>query len=503
MHVPKDELEGNEKRPSLETVLGDLLDFEKLKYCSGCGICTAICPMAKLLPEFYNPRILLHNIPRGDEKVLKSPQLWLCAWCYHCYRRCPQNLNLPEIFQIVRRFAVECGYMEGFHRALEIIRKNIPLPVSCSYVCFHPERVIKNRQIVSEAIQQAVLNYTPENTEDASVIQSNENKVAIIGSGPAGLSAAHDLAKKGYSVTVFEALPLPGGMLRRCIPKYRLPKKLIDFDIMRLTDLGVEIKTNMPIGGKLNVKTLLEQGYDAIFVATGAHEDQNLTIEGKELSGVFNALDFLEKTNKKDVKLLNRVSVIGGGNVAVDSARTALRLGAKEVTILYRRSSEEIPASPWELKEAEKEGIKIEFLVAPKRILGENGKVTKIECVKMALGEQDVTGRRQPVPVEGSEFVIETDTVILAIGQFPNTVFLPKTVEITKQKTIATNPFTLETSSPSIFAGGDAALGSATLMEAILAGKQAAFSIDYYLRGLPLGPLEVVDKVFGVEKGGF
>jgi len=129
MHVPKDELEGNEKRPSLETVLGDLLDFEKLKYCNGCGICTAICPMAKLLPEFYNPRILLHNIPRGDDKILKSPQLWLCAWCYHCYRRCPQNLNLPEIFQIVRRFAVECGYMEGFHRALEVIRKNIPLPV--------------------------------------------------------------------------------------------------------------------------------------------------------------------------------------------------------------------------------------------------------------------------------------------------------------------------------------------------------------------------------------
>ena len=304
-------------------------------------------------------------------------------------------------------------------------------------------------------------------------------------------------------MTVFEALPLPGGMLRRCIPKYRLPKKLIDFDIMRLTDLGVEIKTNMPIGEKLNIKTLLEQGYDAIFVATGAHEDQNLTIEGKELGGVFNALDFLEKTNKKDVKLLNRVSVIGGGNVAVDSAITASRLGAKEVTILYRRSAEEIPASPWELKEAEKEGVKIEFLVAPKRILGENGKVTKIECVKIALGEQDATGRRQPVPIEGSEFVIETDAVILAIGQFPNTVFLPKTVEITKQKTIATNPFTLETSTPSIFAGGDAALGSATLMEAILAGKQAAFSIDYYLRGLPLEPLEIVDKVFGVEKGGF
>jgi NADH-quinone oxidoreductase subunit F len=501
-HGSKDELQGNETCPRLETVLGELLDFDKLKYCNGCGICTASCPMAKLLPEYYNPRILLHSLASGDDKILKSPQLWLCAWCYNCYRRCPQNLNLPEIFQAVRRFAVECGYMEGFHKALEIIRDNIPLPVSCCYVCFHPERVIKNRQIVKDAIQQAVLAYDPKKAKETSCIPTYQ-KVAIIGSGPAGLSAAHDLAKKGHSVTVFEALPLPGGMLRRCIPKYRLPKKLVDFDIMRIKALGVEIKTNMAIGGSLNVKKLLEEGYDAIFVATGAHEDQSFSIQGKKLNGVFNALDFLEKANTKDVKLLNKVSVIGGGNVAVDSARTALRLGAKKVTILYRRSAEEIPASPWELKEAEKEGVKIKFLVAPKRILGENGKVTKIECVKIELGEQDITGRRRPVPLQGSEFTVATDAVILAIGQFPNTVFLPKTVEITKQRTIATDPFTLETSSPSIFAGGDAALGSATLMEAILAGKQAAFSIDCYLRGIHLDPLDIFEKVFGKENGGF
>jgi NADPH-dependent glutamate synthase beta subunit-like oxidoreductase len=495
--VPADESQERKKNPSLAKALGDLLDFEKLKYCNECGICTASCPIAKILPEHYNPRILLHNLPLGDDKILKSPELWLCAWCYHCYRRCPQSLNLPEIFQAVRRFAVESGYLEGFYKALEIIRKNIPLTASCCHVCFHPERAIKNKQLLKDALQHTIFTHEAKKKKKIPSTPHNQGKVAIIGSGPAGLSAAHDLAKKGYSVMIFEALPSPGGMLRRCIPKYRLSNKLVDFDIMCITDLGVKIKTNTPIGGRLNVKKLLEKGYDAIFVATGAQEDKKFSIEGNELSGVFHALDFLEKANQKKVEPLNRVSIIGGGNVAIDSAITARRLGAKEVTIFYRRSKDEMPASPWEIEEAKSEGVKIEFLVAPKRILGETGKVNMIECSKMELGEQDITGRRRPVPVDGSEFMVETDTVIIAIGQFPNTVFLQKTVEITKQRTIATNPFSLETSSPSIFAGGDAVLGSATLIEAILTGKQAAFSIDYYLRGIPLDPLEIAEKAFG------
>lgn len=496
-HGVADEPQEHEKKMCLEKVLVDLLDFEKLKYCNGCGICTASCPVAKILPEHYNPRILLHSIPIGNDKILKSPELWLCAWCYHCYRRCPQQLNLPEIFNAIRKFAVKCGYLEGFYKALEIIRENIPLMVSCCYVCFHPERVIKNQQLVANAIQDAIITHETKKKRKNPVSLPDQKRVAIIGSGPAGLSAAHDLAKKGYGVTIFEALSSPGGMLRRCIPKYRLPKKLVDFDIMCITDLGVEIKTNMPIGGSLDVKKLFEKGYDAIFVATGAQEDQKFKIEGDELSGVFHALDFLEKANQKKVDPLNRVSIIGGGNVAVDSARTARKLGAKDVTIFYRRSKDEIPANPWELEEAEREGVKIEFLVTPKRILGEKGKVTTIECTKTELGEQDRTGRRRPIPVEASEFLIETDTVIIATGQFPNTVFLPETVEITKKRTIETDPFTLETSSPNIFAGGDAVLGAGTLIEAILTGKQAAFSIDYHLRGIPLDPLEVAEKAFG------
>jgi NADPH-dependent glutamate synthase beta subunit-like oxidoreductase len=481
--------------PSLENALDHILEFEKLKYCFECGICTASCPVAELLPDNYNPRMLLHNLPHGDEKLLKSAELWLCAWCYRCYRRCPQGLELPEIFQAVRRFAVERGYMEGFVKALEVVREKIPLAASCCYVCFHPERVIASKKVVTAAIQHALLDYGSEVTKP--FVPLHIEKVAIIGSGPAGLSAAHDLAKKGYSVTVFEKSSSAGGLLRRCIPDYRIPKKIVDFDVKHITDLGVKIKTNVAIGKNLTIKKLLQQGYNAVFVATGAHEEMTLGINGEELNGVFPALEFLENANKKKVELPDKVSVIGGGNVAVDSARTALRFGAKEVTILYRRSKEEMPASPWEIKEAEEEGIKIEFLAAPKRILGKDGCVTGIECVKMELGEPDETGRRCPFPIQSSEFIEQVGTVIIAVGHFPRTVFLPEMVEITEKRTIAVDPFTLETSSAGIFAGGDAASGPATLMEAILAGKHAATSIDCYLRGVSLEPLSVVEKVVG------
>jgi NADPH-dependent glutamate synthase beta subunit-like oxidoreductase len=483
--------------PNLKKTLNNILDFEKLKYCFECGICTASCPVAELLPENYNPRILLHNLPLGDDKLLNSAELWLCAWCYRCYRRCPQGLVLPEIFQTVRRFAVKYGYMEGFTKALEVVGEYIPLPASCCYVCFHPERVIADKQSVKEAIQHAILNHGVKDTKEKSLVHLNGEKVAIIGSGPAGLSAAHYLAKKGYSVTVFEKASSTGGLLRRCIPDYRIPKEIIDLDIKRITDLGVKIKTNMAIDESLTIKKLLQQGYNAVFVATGANEEMKLGINGEELKGVVQALEFLENANKKKVELTNKVTVIGGGNVAVDSARTALRFGAKEVTILYRRSKEEMPASPWEIKEAEEEGIKIEFLAAPKTIIGENGRVTGIECVKMELGEPDETGRRCPIPIQGSEFIKPTGTVIIAVGHFPNTIFLPEMVEITEKRTIAVDPITLETDFSGIFAGGDAVLGPATLMEAILAGKHAATSIDSYLSGVSLDAISVVEKVVG------
>jgi heterodisulfide reductase subunit A len=233
------------------------------------------------------------------------------------------------------------------------------------------------------------------------------------------------------------------------------------------------------------METLL-QDYDAVFVATGATKERALDIEGEELTGVFYALDFLEKANLKKVNVSGKVLVIGGGDVAVDCARTALKVGAKQATILYRRSKEEMPANLWEVNEAEKEGVKIEFLVAPKRIIGKKGRVAGIECVKNELSELDDSGRRRPVAIADSEFEIDANYIIIAIGQYPNTVFLPESVDVTKNHTVAINPFTLETTSPCVFAGGDAANGPATLMEAILAGKQAAITIDNYLQSLSL-----------------
>ena len=465
----------------MDNALEHILDFKKLKFCFECGICTATCPVEKLVPEYYNPRILLHSLSIGDKEILKSPELWLCAWCYRCYRRCPQNLNLPEIFQTVRRLAVELGYLEGFYKALSILQEKIPLLASTCHVCFHPERVIKNKQIVKNAIQYASLTDEFVKKKKRYFTTTNQNKVAIIGSGPAGLSTAKNLAIKGYSVTVFEASASPGGMLRRCIPEYRLPRKSINFDIDMMRDYGIEFKTNMVIFKNLYFKKLVKE-YDEVFKATGSYHERILKIQGNELDGIVYALDFLEKANSKKAKVTDKVAVIGGGNVAVDSAITALRLGAKDVIILYRRTEEDMPAGLWEIKEAKEEGIKIEVLVAPNRIIGKKGKVTGIECVRMDLGKIDYTGRKRPIPIKDSEFVIEAETIIIAIGQSPSTDFLPKTVKISEKSTISVDPFSLKTSSYGIFAGGDVISGSASIMEAIAAVKQAAKSIDSYLR---------------------
>jgi NADPH-dependent glutamate synthase beta subunit-like oxidoreductase len=417
--------------------------------------------------------------------------MWLCAWCGRCYSRCPQKINLPEIFQQLREFAVEHGYTKGFYQALRLIRENIPLPASCCYVCFHPNRAIRNDQSVNQIIQDVVLDYEADKKNFQPVTEHKKGRVAIVGSGPAGLSAAQFLAQKGYDVTVFEEGSLSGGMLRTCIPEYRLPKKVVDFEINCIKKLGVDITKNLEIGKKLKMGHLFFD-YDAVFVATGAHKEKVLDVEGEELEGVFYALDFLEKANLGEIEVSGKVLVVGGGDVAIDCARTTLRLGAKQAGVLYRRSRDEMPANLWEVKEAEKEGVKIEFLVTPKKIIGKNGRVVGIECVKNELSEMDDSGRKRPVVIEGSEFEIETNYIVIAAGQFPNTAFLPETVDVTNDHKVAVNPFTLETSSPCVFAGGDAANGPATLMEAVLAGKQAAITIDCYLQSLSLNLSKII-----------
>jgi NADPH-dependent glutamate synthase beta subunit-like oxidoreductase len=319
-----------------------------------------------------------------------------------------------------------------------------------------------------------------------SVAKPRKEKVAIAGSGPAGLNAAYHLARWGYQVTIFEALPVAGGMLAVGIPEYRLPRNVLQADIGFITSLGVEIKVNTPVGSHLPMDDLFQQGYQAVLLAIGAHRGLKLGIEGEGLKGVFDGVPFLRGVNlEKKVTLGNRIAIIGGGNVAFDAARSSLRLGAKEVTIVYRRSRDEIPANKEEISEAEHEGIKLLCLTAPSRVSGSNGQMESLECIRTELGEYDASGRRRPVPIEGSEVSLSVDTVIAAIGQSPDISFLngDEGLETARGNTFVVDPVTMSTQRAGVFAAGDDVTGPATVIEAMAAGKKAAISIDKYLKG--------------------
>lgn len=461
-----------------------LLDVEKLKYCFECGICTASCSIADLLGKDYNPRSLLEKVFLNPDAVLTSYEPWLCAWCYRCHKHCPQGLKLPEIFLYIRTVAVKNAFTQPLEIALEKIVDNIPLPIVTTLVCFHPERAGLDTKKILDMIEN-IRTERLRKAKKRKIVKSSGEKIAVIGSGPAGLTVASELAKKGHKVTIFEAFSEPGGMLRKCIPEYRLPKRVLAKEIRLIEDLGVEIKTGVKVGKDVSFDDLRKGNYKAVFIGVGANKSQTFKIEGGDLEGVAHAIEFLWNANcKEKVEVGKDVIVIGGGNVAMDAAKTALRFGADKVTVLYRRSKEEMPAIPWEVKEAENEGVKIEFLVAPKKILGKNGKVSAVECIRMQLGEPDESGRRKPIPIEDSEFTRETDIVILAVGEAPDLGFLPKEVELNEDGTIWIDPITMETSIEGVFAGGDAVIGPATVIEAIWAGKRAAESIENYVKSL-------------------
>lgn len=459
----------------------ELLDVEKLKNCFECGICTASCSMAELMGKDYNPRSLLEKILLNPDDVLLSDEPWLCAWCYRCYERCPQGLRLPEIFLHLRIAAIENSFTKPLENALQKIAENVPLPIVTTLVCFHPERAGLDMNKILQLTEQ-ISSQRLKREKRKKKRENSGEKVAIIGSGPSGLTVASELAKKGHHVTIFEASAEAGGMLRKCIPEYRLPKEALDGEIQFVKDLGVEIKTGVKVGKDIGFDDLSKDNYKAIFVGVGADKSQKLKIAGTDLKGVVHALEFLWNVNcGENVDVGKDVVVIGGGNVAMDAARIALKSGAEHVSVLYRRSRDEMPAIPWEIEEAEAEGVKIEYLVAPRRFLGENGKVAAVECVRVQLGEPDESGRRKPIPIEGSEFTCKTDMVILAVGEVPNLEFLPKNVELDDDGTVWVNPITMETSVKGVFAGGDAVTGPATVIEAICAGKRAAKSIANYL----------------------
>ncbi|MBM4462255.1 MAG: FAD-dependent oxidoreductase [Chloroflexi bacterium] len=406
------------------------------------------------------------------ERPHKSPDHSLVS---PCQSACPLHMDVREYIDLVAQGKI----ME----ALQTIRSGNPFPSICAYVCTHPcedacRRSQVDKSIAVRALKRFAVEFGGDRMVRAEAETTHPEKIAIVGSGPAGMACAYYLRKLGYPVTIFEAHSELGGMLRTGIPQYRLPRKVLDTEIERLTGIGVEIRTNTRV---VSLDLLFDLGYKAIFVTIGAHQGLRLGIEGEESPGVIDGATFLREVNLGLKPSLGKaVAVVGGGNVAIDAARTAARLGVKKVKIIYRRSQAEMPANAGEVELALGEGIEVMFLATPTKIKRENGKLV-VTCIKMELGEPDARGRRQPVPIKDSDFIERFDTLITAIGQAPQTP-TDFRVRMGRGSTIQVDPITLTTNRAGVFAGGDAVTGPATVTEALAAGRLAASRIDDYLQ---------------------
>jgi len=451
-----------------------IVDREKCKEAARCGI-------------------IKNTIPQME---MKSP----------CKLACPAHVSVAGYVALIAK--------GRYKDALNLVRERMPLPGVCGRICSRPCESACARKEVDEPIAiMALKRFASDSVAEevpSPLPRTKKDKVAIIGSGPAGLAAAYDLVREGYEVTIFEALPVAGGMLAVGIPEYRLPKRILQREIEYITGLGVDIRTNTALGRDFGLNELIERGYGAILVAIGAHKGSKLPIPGAELEGTIVGTSFLRDVNLgKQVKLGDRVLVVGGGNVAVDCARTAARLGAREVCMVCLESREDMPAFASEVEETEMEGVIIYPSRTITKVMGANGKVSGVECLKLRWMEFDEDGELHIDAIDGSEHEIAADTVIFAIGQTPDTdtAFRPGQIAITKRSTIAANPETMETSQPGVFAGGDAVSGPATFIEAIAAGQKAAFYIDLYLKGRvlrgthPLEPIKAEDIEVEIPEG--
>lgn len=466
--------------------------------CTGCNDCTEVCPV-EVPAEFdlglaYR-RAIYRPFPQAVPNIFTIDKRGLPP----CRAACPAGVNAQGYVALIS---------EGKYReALEVLRRTMPFAGVCGRVCTHPcevdcERGKVDEPIAIRSLKRFIADYEiSEGREKADPIErTKEDKIAIVGSGPAGLACAYDLVRQGYPVTVFEAAHEAGGLLRYGIPQYRLPKRVLDNEISYIEELGVEVKTDSPVK---SLDEVFKQGYKAIFLGTGAGLSQKMDIPNEDTKGVIHALDFLKQVNLgEEVRLGERVAVIGGGNAAVDSARVALRLGVKEVSIIYRRSRTEMPAIKTEVDQAEAEGVKIQLLATPVSILTKNDQLTGIRCIRMELGEPDASGRRRPIPIEGSEFDVDVENVIMAVGQAVDKGALPKKLEYTDQGTLSVDPITLQTNIKGVFAGGDVVTGPADVISSIAAGKEAAISIGRYLNGADLteGRPALKEKVKEISK---
>ena len=465
-----------------------LLDLaENIKDTSLCGLGqnapNPVLSTIKYFREEYEAHIQEKRCPAA------ACQDMMYAPCEHA---CPLNVDAPGYIALISQ--------GRFKEALEVERRRNPLAGICGRVCHHPcedrcRRGDVDQPVSIAALKRAAADYGDGNKPalPKKIRPTQKESIAIAGSGPAGLNAAYHLVKKGYSATIFESLPIAGGMLATGIPGYRLPRQILAEDIAFISALGVEIRLDSPIQSIEDVKS---QGYSAILLATGAHKGIKLGITGEDIDGVFDGVRFLRNINLGNrVDTGNKVVIIGGGNVAIDAARSVIRLGAESITVIYRRPRHDMPANYEELCEAESEGVQILDSTSPLQILGNRSRVCKIECLRTSSGKYDSSGRRRPEIIPGSNFYLEADTVITAVGQIPDLSFLsPNTgIAINANNTIIVNKFTLETNCKGVFAAGDNVTGPSTVVDAMAEGERAAVSIDRHLRGMPPEQARVPD----------
>ena len=452
--------------------------------CVGCGACYKTCPKDIIRVKTMSERLFKFN----QEDDALAP----------CAQTCPAEINIPRYINQIK----EGKYKE----AVQTIRERNPFPLACGRVCPHPcedmcRRGVEDDPVSINQLKRFAADYEYNSGQRIPITCAPDTgkKVAVVGGGPAGMSCAFFLRRVGHDVTVFEAMPQLGGMLRYGIPEYRLPKKILDWEIQGMLDLGIQDYCGTKFGTDFTLGALKAAGYEAVFIGMGAWQDYNLGIDGEDLDGAFTGIDFLQRISRgEDIRLGETAAIVGGGNTAVDCARTLLRKGLKKVYMVYRRTRNEMPANEVEIVASEEEGIEFVFLAAPTKVIDDgNGKVKGLEYLQMELGEPDASGRRRPVPVEGSETVLDVEMVISAIGQRPEDDYKEadpnprmKELELTRWNTIDNDPALLQSSIPYIFTAGDQATGPALVVDAIGSGRRAARSIDLYLRGEEVEPVD-------------